>query len=470
MLCGVITGPTERDAWMQIAKAADHADLLELRLDLFEDSSFPAIQRLKQFCRLPLIFKATTSNAVLPLLDLKPDYVDLDISMDTQDLHAITQRSQLIVSSHDFHSVPHLETLAKSMRRLRATYHKIAVTPKTGLEALQFLLWAKSQPRNLIPVPMGEDSQWARVVAACLGSPIIYASPDEGSLANTAILSLQTWKHPYRFSEIDENTLLYGLLGNPVSQSISDRTHNAVFGAMHINARYVKIPLTQEQLPLFLEKAKQLPFRGFSVTMPFKEQIDALVDHHDASHLALGTTNTLTLVHERWIGSNTDGIGALEAIQQHMPVAGTKVVVLGAGGAARAIAHALSDAGANLLLFNRSFDRAQRLAQAVGATPFPLSALNALRPSDYDLMINTIPNFVFEPQNLFSAHHHAMDLTTRPKKTPFLALAEQGGARLIYGEEMFVAQAVRQFVSWFPPLRNAQFREAFRHLPQAVTQ
>ena len=204
---------------------------------------------------------------------------------------------------------------------------------------------------NVIAISMGTHGQISRILAPIFRNPITYASLAEELQSAPGQLSAELLLNRYHYASLRPHTSLYGLIGDPIDKSISDATHNALFHHLGLNAVYVKMVVKAEELPEFFHFAKQLPFKGLSVTMPLKESVLPHLDHIDSKARNIRAVNTLVFDEGMISGFNTDGIGALNAIEQVKPVKNQRVVLLGAGGSAKAIADEAHQPGAQLTLF-----------------------------------------------------------------------------------------------------------------------
>ena len=260
-------------------------------------------------------------------------------------------------------------------------------------------------------------------------------------------------------------TTYLGVCGWPVAHSRSPQMHNAALAAVGLaDWRYLRLPLPPE---LFEETVRALPaagFRGVNVTIPHKEAALAFADEASDAARAIGAANTLTFEDGAIKADNTDAPGLLAALGE--PVAGRRALVLGAGGSGRAAAWALAEAGADVAIWNRTPERARAAASAVG-----VRAVAAAEPAD--IVVNATSVGLDDPDVTFKAlplradeliaGSLVVDLVYRAGGTLFLEAARSGGARVVDGLEILVAQGAASFERWTG--RNAP-REAMR---QAVT-
>jgi len=245
-------------------------------------------------------------------------------------------------------------------------------------------------------------------------------------------------------------TTYLGVCGWPVGHSRSPQMHNAALAAVGLEDwRYLRLPLPPE---LFEEAVRALPaagFRGVNVTIPHKHAALALADDVSAAAEAIGAVNTLTFERDRIHADTTDAPGLLAAIGE--PVAGRSALVLGAGGAGRAVAWALRTAGADVTVWNRTAERARELAGALGVRA-------VIDPAVADIVVNCTSVGLGSVEDPFkalpigadelSAGSLVVDLVYRAGGTPFLETARTRGARVVDGLEVLVAQGAASFERW----------------------
>jgi shikimate dehydrogenase len=223
--------------------------------------------------------------------------------------------------------------------------------------------------------------------------------------------------------------------------------HNAGFAALGLNAVYV--PLEARDADDFVTFATHLGLRGASVTAPFKIGLMSRTDEVDQLAMRVGAINTLTVRHGRWLGANTDVEGFLMPLVRRIGLEGTRVTVLGSGGAARAVAVALASRGARVTVSARDADSGRAIAElangTVGSFPPPISS--------WDVLVNATPvgSQSVPGTPVGSAHLDGkivFDLVYAPPDTQLLRDARAAGCQTIGGIEMLIAQAERQFELW----------------------
>ncbi len=249
---------------------------------------------------------------------------------------------------------------------------------------------------------------------------------------------------------IDGHTKIYGILGRPVTHSLSPAMHNAAFRALQVNAVYVAFPV--QDLPRALAGVRGLGIGGVSVTIPFKEEIIPLLDELDRESATIGAVNTVVRRMGRLVGYNTDWLGAIAALKGQTALAGAHVLILGAGGAARAIAYGLREAGGRVTVTDVDRARAESLAGDLGIEALPLASL-AQCPAT--MLINATPvgmapNADALPiaPDLLGRFALVMDIVYRPLATRLLQEAKARGCATIDGLQMLIHQGAAQFELW----------------------
>ncbi len=270
-------------------------------------------------------------------------------------------------------------------------------------------------------------------------------------------LTARRMQGEFGFSRVGADTALYGVLGKPVSHSVSPAMHNAAFRALGLDAVY--LPLAAESYEDFVAFAEAMDLRGASVTAPFKVDAFNHATCEDDESRRSQAINTLRRRGGRWEGLNTDAAGFMAPLTRQGGVTGARVTVLGAGGAARAVAVALGAAGASVTLCARRTGQAEVVARLAGAhvVTWPPA------PGSWDILVNATPVGTFPRVNESPLPATALegglvyDLVYNPARTRLLADAAARGCRTIGGLEMLVAQAQAQCAWWTgvqPPERT----------------
>lgn len=363
-------------------------------------------------------------------------------------LDVLLGEGRQLTSAHFFKRMPaNLPQVAAELARGRSDAIKIAAQCDSLADALNLLRFAR-KGRNIVAVPMGDVALPARLLAVREGSAFTYA-PVENATAPGQI-SLEQMKNVYRADRMSRRTRVYGVIGDPVGHSLSPQMQNAAFAARRMDAVY--LPFLVRDLKDFLAAVAPLGIRGFSVTLPHKERILPHLDGCDALAEKIGAVNTVVVRGRgKPYGYNTDYVGVLRALEQRMPLRGSRVLIVGAGGAARAVAFALAEAGASPCVCARRPARAKALARAVGGEAV---AWNRLRTEFFDAIVNATPvgmhplvgRSPLEARDLNC--RLVFDTIYRPRRTKLLELAARRGIETVSGVEMFVAQGAAQWEIW----------------------
>ena len=249
---------------------------------------------------------------------------------------------------------------------------------------------------------------------------------------------------------INAKTELYGIIGNPVAHSLSPAMHNAAFQALGLNKAYVAFPVTD--VANAMSGLKALGIRGVSVTIPHKQAVIPLLDTIDPVAEKIGAVNTLVIREGAAHGLNTDWLGANRALAEVMALSGKHVLLLGAGGSARAIGFGLLEAGAQVTIANRTAEKAAALATALGCPWLPLSETPTLAA---DALVNATsvgmaPHVGRLPIAAATVANFpvVMDIVYSPLETQLLATARQAGCTVVDGLAMLLYQGAAQFETW----------------------
>lgn len=462
MLCAVIKGPSLKAVLQELKEVSERADLIELRIDCLEDASDPTLKKILASSSLPLLFTLRTKPQggifegrleiylaeIERLIALNPAYIDIESHVPpffVEKLHSAFKETKIIISHHDFHHTPeNMDSLFSQLRKFPADFYKIATQANDSIDALRLLAFTKKE--KVIAMGMGNRGLITRILAPIMGPSICFAPlhlHPENSLGQA---SLDTLINTYRFPSLSAETDIYGLIGDPIEPSISHVTHNQVMEVAGLKSVYVKIQILPDQLGIFFKFALSLPFKGFSVTMPLKEVIVDYLDDFSSEVESIGAANTITLEEGKLIGHNTDGIGALNAIERRFSVSGRKVALIGAGGAAKAIAYEAKKRGAHVIIFTRSPQRVEKFACRIGCQ---MDEVGKIGEYGYDVLINCTPHPLPIQPDLILREALLMDLQVRPQETLFLKHAREKGAKIVFGYEMFIEQAAQQFSLWF---------------------
>jgi 3-dehydroquinate dehydratase/shikimate dehydrogenase len=385
------------------------------------------------------------------------DWVDLE----TDIIGSVPRYGKVkrIVSFHDMRQVPKdLDKIYETMCGQDADVIKIAVTAVQPSDNLRVLELIKNAPRPTVALCMGDLGTCSRVLCGRQGAPFTYGAFNKERSVAPGILSHDELTSVYQFESLSPRAAVFGVIGDPVAHSLSPLIHNRAFRKLGKEAVYVPFRVPRGELAGFLKAFESVPLSGYSVTIPHKEAAAKLARHKEVDVERIGAANTLIRTPDGWHAYNTDAQAALEALKANLPagpddmtvpLSKRMVLMLGAGGVARAIAHALHQEGTALVLSNRTTERAQKLAEEVGCKYVDW-------PARHNVLCDTLINCtsVGMHPNLDECPVHAsflkpglyvFDTIYTPETTMLIREATERGCHILTGVEMFVRQAGLQF-------------------------
>jgi 3-dehydroquinate dehydratase / shikimate dehydrogenase len=468
-ICAVVATSSARDMVVQLRSALRETSTVELRLDWLSSNSerrrFLGWLRRNRPRRAGLVATcrrreggglfAGSVRGELAWLAQAAEAGCLWCDLEVETLRKLPRNSirkyslppRILLSIHDFRGMPALIPTLGRRWLDKVDAIKIAGAARTIGDGTRLLRFA-ARSRNCVAVPMGEVGLPARLVALREGSALAYA-PVSAATAPGQV-SLQEMKYLYRAHALNRQTQIFGVIGNPVAHTLSPLLHNTAFSKLRINAVY--LPFLVKDLRDFLKAVPDFGLRGFSVTLPHKQSILRHLQDCDALSAEIGAANTVVVRRDGSLyGCNTDYVGVLYALEKKLPLLKSRVLILGAGGSARAAAFALARAGAAVGICARRNGPARELARAAGAEVVPR---RALKTEHFDAILNATP-VGMHPQIGISPLHPSelhcrivMDLIYRPERTQLLRLAAKKGIATVSGVEMFLAQGIAQWELW----------------------
>src|SRR5580704_15370322 len=470
-VCVAIIGTTATEMLEKASAVVKETPFLEFRLDYLEKPLL-ALPKLKHFftdntaatgvatCRrtanggkfsgnvaaeIEVLSKAAAAG--LHIVDVELESVEAMKKGELQNLR--DTGVALIISHHDFAATKDLDAIFKRIEPFAPDFYKIVPTAKTLTDnvTLMRFLERMDDHSNIIGISMGDAGVISRVLGVRAGSAFTFAASSVGEETAPGQIAARTLLDTYRIDQVDAATKVYGVAGNPIRSSLSPIMMNTAFRRETVNAVYLALQATK--LSDLLKLVHEIPIQGLSVTMPLKQEIMAHLEKTDPLSAKIGACNTVLRAQDgKLYGFNTDVAGITGPLEKRMSLRGAKVLVLGAGGAARAAVFGLRDKGAEVFILNRTAETAQKLARQAGAKTIKK---DALAKTAFDVILNATPvgmAGIKAPQLL-----EAKDLNTKlvfelvynPLETPLLRLARQKGIPIITGIEMFVQQGARQF-------------------------
>jgi len=472
-VCVAVTGSDPNEMGERAEALARDNSFLEFRLDYLSKPGL-ALPKIKRFleshhgtiaiatCRrvasggkfrgsiasqLDILAKAAALGCQL---------VDVEVQTATkckpEQLQKLRTRAGLILSHHDFRATKKLDETLEKMLALPADFYKLVGTATTLADNVTMIkfLSRKGDLHSLVGMCMGEQGTISRVLGVRAGSVFTFASASAGQETAVGQIAAQELRSVYRIDQVDVATRVYGVVGDPIAHSLSPAIMNAAFRRENVNAVY--LPLHAKVLKDLLTCVKEIPIHGLSVTMPYKEAVLPHLDNTDSHTTKIGACNTVVRAQDgKLYGFNTDTAGIVRPLERRLnTLEGARILVLGAGGAARAAVFGLKERGCEVYILNRSLAAAKKLAHQARARIMKRPDLKKLA---FDVIINATPvgmgNTRETPlQDKEINARYVFDMVYDPAETRLLKLAKERGAQIIPGIEMFVHQAARQFEIW----------------------
>jgi 3-dehydroquinate dehydratase/shikimate dehydrogenase len=444
---------------------------LEFRLDYLKQPA-SSLAKLRSFCgahpEAVLIatcrrtanggkFQGSASAEVQILLKAAAagfHLVDLELqsaqTLKAAEIARLRSRAGLVLSYHDFRATRKLEETFRNMETIPADHYKIVTTATRLYDNVLMMkfLEAKSRAHSVVGLCMGEQGIISRLLALRAGSAFTFASALAGEETAPGQLTARNLREVYRLDHLDAATRIYGVVGDPVVQSLSPIMLNTAFRRENVNAVYVALPT--KALDDLVACIRDIPLSGISVTMPYKQEIVGYLDNTDTLTQRTGACNTVVRSQDgRLFGFNTDVAGIVAPLEQRLPLVGAKILLIGAGGAARSAVFGLKDRGAEVFVINRSSVNGLKLARQAKAKYLKRSDV---RKYSFDVIVNATPlgmDSKQSPLNEREIHSRfVLDMVYTSQETPFVKVARAAGAEVISGAEMFVQQGARQFEIW----------------------
>ncbi len=384
------------------------------------------------------------------------EYVDLEEDIaDRIPRYGSTKR---IVSYHNFDETPEdLESLYARLATKDPDIIKIATMANDSHDNVRMLEMVRRAEIPTVGVCMGEIGVPSRLLTGKYGAPFTYATFHSERTLAPGQLSFRQMTEVYDYDRIGPDTEVYGVVADPVGHSLSPVIHNAAFRAEGLDKVYLPFRVPRQSLASFFDDCRALGVKGLSVTIPHKESVLRLLTKVDRAAEQIGAVNTVLFEESGGItGANTDQRAALTSLlalpgmrDKDDPLKDQRVLVLGAGGVARAIVHGLASRGARTTICSRTFSRADDLAREFGCKSASWDERHYLRP---EIIINATPvgmhpNVDATPfeKNYLKRTMIVFDTVYNPENTLLIKQAREKGCRVITGVDMFVRQAALQF-------------------------
>lgn len=444
--------------------------LYELRPDIISIATCRRVQAGGRFsgniaAQLEILSKAAAAGC--QIVDLELESAE---SMKQAELERFREKiPALLISSHDFKGTKKIEETFERMKSFNADFYKV-VTTATNLRdnvTMMKFLQKTSDHHFMVGLCMGEQGIISRVLGVRAGSVFTFGAATAGEETGPGQVTMRTLRDVFRIENVDAVTKVYGVAGDPVNHSLSPHTMNTGFRRENVHA--VFLPLPSRGIDDLLACLREIPLHGIAVTMPYKQQIVEHLDNSDVVTQQTGACNTVIRSQEgKLYGFNTDVAGIVTPLEEHIALEGARVLVLGAGGAARAAIYGVKQRGAEVFILNRTPQTAQALARKMSAKTIKRSDLAKM---DFDVIINATPVGMGNPKVSPLEENELkgkiiFDLVYNPYETKLLKMARAANLIAISGVEMFVHQGARQFEIWTgkPAPVDEMRLEVFRQL------
>ena len=492
-ICITLTGKTLKENLDVLDKYRDCVDMAELRADFLTDDERLVVRQFPRLAGIPCILtlrrvvdggKFKEGEASRTILFARAlsfaeadksknfEYVDFEEDFHVPSLQdaALAFGTRIIRSVHDMNSpVPNLVQRLESLRTTGFEIPKIAFMPRTLDDVTEMFREASFlTDTNHILIAMGPLGLPTRILSYKLRNYLTFVSPagEDSGISNLGQVDPVSINSLYHFQSINNETKIFGVTGWPLTLTSSPSLHNSGYKGHGMNAVY--IPLKAEKFESALAFADMVGMEGLSVTVPHKEKVLEMVSACDQKVRTIGASNTLVKKGDIWYAHNTDADGfsrALLTFTGLKDLKGKKVAIIGAGGAAKAVAYAVKMLRGKACIFNRTINRAKELAEQYG---FDYSGLGGVLLSDSrndtckllkkysDIIIQTTsvgmnatlpatdkndPIYFYS----FSGKEILFDIVYVPSVTPVMARAAEAGCRVCNGYDMLRFQGYEQF-------------------------
>ncbi|MDA3851506.1 MAG: type I 3-dehydroquinate dehydratase [Spirochaetaceae bacterium] len=471
-ICLCLNGKTLKENLNYIELDKLWIDMAELRVDCLEQWDVQKISNFVNKCSIPLIITCRrtedggffTNNQetfrqqlLWDLMELPVQYVDLerDLTDKKWTQRAALNKIKIIRSIHDFEGLPKdLNSFLKNVDKNEIS--KCAVTLKNPQDYKNFLeIYCNDYRDQSIVLAMGAQGFFSRILGPLYSNHLSYVSPlTAANLAAPGQVDAKTLCELYRFKELDHKWKVLGIIGNTLGHSRSPHIHNRWLKNDGYNAVYVPFLLDDIKSLKYLQD--YLPLQGLSVTIPYKLDVITYSDEHSHRVDRIGACNTLYKDKGSWKGENTDAPGFLKPLLEKMACSDlldVKVTVIGAGGAARGVVFALVEAGADLLILNRTEEKARALAEEFEQKWAPLNKDSLEKIKEHRKIIVQTTGVGMSPLidgnplafYDFQGDEMLYDIIYNPEETRLMKRAQKAGAVTLGGFPMLEEQARLQF-------------------------
>ena len=400
-------------------------------------------------------------------ITMQPEFVDIEA--DIADQIPPFGKTRRIISYHNMKVMPeNLDALHRAMSARKPYFIKIAGTPKTIEEVHRFLNFVKEKNDiakklgekgvRTIGICMGEMGKAARILSKKFGMPYTYATFSEDRIIAPGLLSYKEMLELYRYEDINQETDIFGIIGNPVGHSLSPLVHNKAFQEQGVNAVYVPFQIEDSCVSDLIHLAPAIGLLGISVTIPHKVSVINMLTKADPAVEKIGACNTIIFRDNQRIGYNTDYLASISSIElalggnildEESVLKNKRALVLGAGGAGKALAYGLVQRGAMVTVTDIDMLKAVELSKHLGCEYIRWEVRESVGPN---IVINCTPLGMYPkveetpyPRASLRSSMLVFDAVYNPEHTLLVKSAQEKGCKVVTGVEMFVGQACYQF-------------------------
>jgi 3-dehydroquinate dehydratase / shikimate dehydrogenase len=484
LICMTLTADTLEEDAALVRKYNQYIDVAELRVDFLTEDEQLYVRRFPSMVNIPCVLTIRrkidggnfTSGEIsrtmlfgrgLAFAAQNPArnfaYVDFEDDFHVPSLQdaALAFGIKIIRSCHDMEKpVTNLRARCDEMRKTGYEIPKIAFMPGSLADVTNLFKEAEKMVEyDHIFCAMGSLGQVSRILSYKLNSHFTYVSPEEmNGIPAVGHLDPVTLNTVYNFRDLNDHTALYGITGWPLVKTSNPEIHNAGYKKHNLNA--VMVPVRSPSIAEVLDLARQTGMKGLAVTVPHKEAVLEELAELDLEAGEIGASNTIVRKNSGWAGYNTDAYGFRRALIEFLgtdKLRHRKVAIIGAGGAAKAIAYVIKQLGAHACVFNRTVAHAKILAERYGFSYSPLDSEAADKLEHYsDLIIQTTtkgmnastssnedndPIYFYQ----FNGTEKLFDIIYVPEITPVMMRAAEAGCKVSNGMKMLKYQGYRQF-------------------------
>ncbi len=482
-VCISIVETTLSEVKQAVQKAEQQADMLELRLDFIKDikrEDIPLI--LTNIKEKPVIvtcrrkqdhgyFEGAEEERIslfVESINQNVDYIDVEYDLGREIIKKIQQKiknskdnakTKIIISYHNFDHTPELNKLQKiydEIKTLKPNMIKI-VTKARSINDNFIIFNLLKEKNDLVAFCMELEGQISRILAPKFRSRLTYAALEEEKHASRGQITIDGLEKVYHIKNINKETKVFGIIGSQAEHSKSKYIHNPSFKAKNINAVFIPFRVQETELHDFIKNIREqdnFNFQGVSVTQPHKISIMKYLDTIDETAQIIGAVNTLVNEDGLLVGYNTDYVGAMQALKEATDLENKRILVVGAGGATRAVVYGLTKEQCEITIINRTDETAKQLAHEFNVNVQPIVKLREAL-EEADVIINTT-SVGMKPQEteciipsaMIPKRKIIMDIIYSPLKTRLLEMAEKNNCKTIKGDRMLLFQGIKQFQLW----------------------